>query len=159
MSDQTPRPLFPLNKIVVSIDGSENSNRAADVAIQIGKEFKAEVVVVNVVAEIVPAVYSPIGMNSPMVDYSPYFELAEDEGKKLVDKTVDAAKQQSVNAKGEVLKTLSSVVEAIIDAAQKEDADLIVVGTRGLGGFKKLVLGSVSSGVVSHAHCSVLVVR
>lgn len=159
MSSQDPRPLFPMKKIVVSIDGSENSNRAADAAIQIGKEYNVEVVVVNVVEEIIPTAYSPVGMNPPMVDYTPYFELAEDQGKKLVDQTVNAAKQQSVNARGEVLKTLSSVVEAIIDFAFKEDADLIVVGTRGLGGFKKLVLGSVSSGVVSHAHCSVLVVR
>jgi len=51
------------------------------------------------------------------------------------------------------------VVETIISHAAKEDVDLIVVGTRGLGGFKKMLMGSVSSGIISHADCPVLVVR
>jgi len=51
------------------------------------------------------------------------------------------------------------VVETIINHAAKEDVDLIIVGTRGLGGFKKMLIGSVSSGVISHANCPVLVVR
>jgi len=51
------------------------------------------------------------------------------------------------------------VVETIINHAAKEHVDLIIVGTRGLGGFKKMLIGSVSSGVISHANCPVLVVR
>ena len=47
----------------------------------------------------------------------------------------------------------------ITEFAKKERADLIVVGTRGLSGFKKLLPGSVSSGIATHAPCSVLVVR
>lgn len=53
----------------------------------------------------------------------------------------------------------TSVVQAITEKALEKGVDLIVVGTRGLGVFKRLLLGSVSKGVVSHAHCSVLVVR
>jgi nucleotide-binding universal stress UspA family protein len=58
-----------------------------------------------------------------------------------------------------VLERALSVVEAINDVALNEKVDLIVTGTRGLSGFKKVVLGSVASGVVEHAHCSVLVVK
>jgi len=54
---------------------------------------------------------------------------------------------------------VSSVVDAIVQFAEKEKVELIVVGTRGLSGLKKLILGSVSSGVVSQAPCSVLVVK
>jgi len=48
-------------------------------------------------------------------------------------------------------------IRAII--AEKEKVDLIVVGTRGRSGFKKLLLGSVASGVVNYAHCPVLIVK
>ena len=73
---------------------------------------------------------------------------------KLVNEVVQKAKGEGINARGEVLRTISSTVESIVEVADKEHVDLIVVGTRGFGGFKKLLLGSVSSGVVSHASCS-----
>jgi nucleotide-binding universal stress UspA family protein len=53
----------------------------------------------------------------------------------------------------------ASAVGGIVGFAEKENVDLIVVGTRGRSGFKKLLLGSVASGVVSYAHCPVLIVK
>ena len=100
-----------------------------------------------------------MGVAGPVLDYSAYYEAVERDTKKIVEDGVQKAKQQSVKVRGEALKTVSSVAEAIITEAEKENEDLIVVGTRGLGGFKKLVLGSVSSAVVAHATCSVMVVR
>jgi nucleotide-binding universal stress UspA family protein len=50
-------------------------------------------------------------------------------------------------------------VYAITNYADEKHVDLIVVGSRGMGGFKRMLLGSVSSGILNHAHCSVLVVR
>ena len=47
----------------------------------------------------------------------------------------------------------------IIQYAEKENIDLIVIGTRGRSGFKKLLLGSTASGVVTYAHCPVLVTK
>lgn len=49
--------------------------------------------------------------------------------------------------------------EVIIDIANQEQADLIVVGSRGLTGIQRFLLGSVSSRVSEHAHCSVMIVR
>jgi nucleotide-binding universal stress UspA family protein len=49
--------------------------------------------------------------------------------------------------------------EAIVDLAKREGVDLVILGSHGLSGLKKLLLGSVSSHVVAHAPCSVLVVK
>ena len=145
--------------MLVSTDGSENANRAVKAAISIASQYRAELVIVHVVSEIVPYSYAPLGVPTPPTDYSQFFQSAETAGKKVVEAAVAEATAQSVRATGLIQTTASSIVETILDAAEKEKVGLIVVGTRGLGGFKKLVLGSVSSGVVSHARCSVLVVR
>jgi len=69
------------------------------------------------------------------------------------------AEKKGVKSKPQTSETVGSVVQAITDYAANEKIDLIVMGTRGMGGFKKMLLGSVSSGVVTHANCAVLVVR
>jgi nucleotide-binding universal stress UspA family protein len=76
-----------------------------------------------------------------------------------VAQSVKRANDQGMQAQSETLESVSSVVEEITHCAETKSVDLIVIGTRGLGGFKRLLLGSVSSGVVTHAHCNVLVVR
>jgi nucleotide-binding universal stress UspA family protein len=159
MSSNPGKALFPLKKILVSTDGSENANRAVEAAIALAKQNGAELLIVHVVSEAVPAQYAPIGINAPVADYTNYFKTIEDQGRSLVSQTVDKAKHDGANARGEVLRTISSTVEALVEASEKDHVDLIVVGTRGLGGFRKLLLGSVSSGIVSHATCSVLIVR
>ena len=54
---------------------------------------------------------------------------------------------------------VKSVIRSIIDYANSKDVDLIVIGTRGRTGLKRLLMGSVANGVIQHAHCSVLLVR
>lgn len=61
--------------------------------------------------------------------------------------------------KTDVLVGYASVVKAIIQYAEKNKMDLIVTGSRGMSGFQKMLLGSVASGVVTYAHCPVLVVK
>ena len=53
----------------------------------------------------------------------------------------------------------SRVESAIINYAESEHVDLIVMGTRGRSGFKRILLGSVASGVLSYSHCPVMTVR
>jgi nucleotide-binding universal stress UspA family protein len=88
-----------------------------------------------------------------------YFASARKEAQGLVDDAVALAKKSGITAAGLVADPAYSIVEAIVQAASSHNIDLIVVGSRGLGGFKKLLIGSVSAAVVNHAHCSVLVVR
>jgi nucleotide-binding universal stress UspA family protein len=157
--------LFPNKKIVVAVDGSEYSERAAAVAIEIAKEQSAKLVALSVIpptefmmASTQPSLGGPLPM-APAVTYSEYYNVVEENARNWVGKIVEWGRKEGTNVEAKVVRTDSSTVGAIVDTANEEKADLIVIGTRGLGGFKKVLLGSVSSGVVEHAHCSVLVVR
>ena len=63
-----------------------------------------------------------------------------------------------VHLKTEIIAS-PSIVDAIVSFAEKENVDLIIIGTKGESAIKKFLLGSVSSGVVTYAHCTVMVVR
>jgi nucleotide-binding universal stress UspA family protein len=64
-----------------------------------------------------------------------------------------------VRVKTDVIDSPLSVVAAIVNYADREKADLIVIGTRGRSGVSRMLLGSVASGVVTYAPCPVLVVK
>jgi nucleotide-binding universal stress UspA family protein len=77
----------------------------------------------------------------------------------LFEEVEEMAQKSGVKIKTESLMNASSVPDSIVNYAAKNNIDIIVMGTRGRTGVKKLFLGSVASAVVSHAHCPVLVVR
>ncbi len=153
-------------KILVALDGSEGSQRAAQAALELAGKLKADLTVLHAISP--PTSYyhstiaSPTGISLPAPsqrEIDAYYAYARKVALGIVGETESKAKRQGVHVKTEIPEAVSSVVEIIINHAAKENVDLIVVGTRGLGGFKKMLLGSVSSGIVSHAHCPVLVVR
>ena len=69
------------------------------------------------------------------------------------------ARGKDADLRTEIVEGSTSVEATIVDYAEREGVDLIVVGTRGLTGFKRSLLGSVASGVVTYAHCPVMVVK
>jgi nucleotide-binding universal stress UspA family protein len=152
--------------MLVALDGSETSARASQAALELAEKLKAELVVLHAI--IPPALYyhtetSPEG---PVIEppthekeVDVYLEYARRVGRGIVDPTVSEAKKRGISVRADIPEATASVIETIVNQAVKENADLIIVGTRGLGGFKKLLLGSVSRGVVDHAHCPVLVIR
>jgi nucleotide-binding universal stress UspA family protein len=71
----------------------------------------------------------------------------------------EKANEYNVELKVEFIVDPTSIIGAIVEYAERENIDLIVIGSRGLTGFRKLLLGSVASGVVTYAHCPVLVVK
>jgi nucleotide-binding universal stress UspA family protein len=135
-------------KVLVPVDGSENSMRAAEVGIKLARDSGAELVVLSVVA--VP---------SSIIASDSILTKLEKDVDSWVGNVKQSADKQGVKIRKEVIRSSSSVVQAITEHAQLEGADIIVIGTRGLGSFKRLILGSVSEGVVRHAPCDVLVVR
>lgn len=156
----------PFKKILVAIDGSDSSKRAAQVALGLATGLKADLILLHAISP--PTNYygstipTPSGVAAPpssQHEIDAYYDYARRAAKAMVEDIESQARRGGVKVKTEFPQGVSSVVETIIDHAVEEKADLIVVGTRGLGGFKKLLLGSVSSGVVSHASSPVLVVR
>lgn len=141
---------FP-KRILLATDGSDCAETAGGVAVDLANKSAAELDVVHAY-EFVPArEYAGVALRlrSPG-------EFAK-QGQRVLDEQVDRIGQMG----GEVADArlcVGSPADQILCRAEASDADLIVVGRRGLGGVKRFLMGSVSEGVVQHARCPVLVV-
>jgi len=143
-----------INKILVATDGSDISLKAAKHAIKIAKALKARVVCIHGVGT--PAYYTELGQ-SKMVEE--YYKEARRLSSIYLAKIVDLGLKEGIDVKTEIMIDVISVPDAITNYASNEGIDIIVIGTHGRRGMKRLLLGSVANAVVSHAHCPVLVVR
>ena len=153
-------------KILVAIDGSQESISAADYAISIAKEttitaaekHSSELILLHVMPSEVK-----FGHASGIFGVIPpeHAEHMKQEAHKWFEKIRDNLDNTHSNIVicTEVISTGASPQVAIVEYAEKNNVDLVVVGTRGMSGLKKLLLGSVASGVVTYAHCPVLVVK
>ncbi|MGA9166698.1 MAG: universal stress protein [Nitrososphaeraceae archaeon] len=86
-------------------------------------------------------------------------EKDREEMEDWTEKIKETAKENNVQIETKIVQIPMSVEEAIVVYAEKENIDLIVVGTRGRTGFAKKLLGSAALGVVTHASCPVTVVK
>jgi nucleotide-binding universal stress UspA family protein len=148
------------NRILVATDGSTDARKATRVAVDLAKRWDAELIVLNVIptpTALYAATDRTISPNRRAIE--DYYRSAREEAARVTRHAVALAKEQGVKARGTFLDARRSTVDLITRFSRNQKVDLIVTGTRGLSGFKKLLLGSVSSGLVSHASCSVLVVR
>jgi nucleotide-binding universal stress UspA family protein len=151
------------SKILITVDGSEQSMDAADYAIVMAKkeDNNAQLIALHVLFSQTGYAYSTnmFGLVTP----SSINELLEDakyEAQQWFDKIKEKLYENGdIQLKTEVVVSPTSVVGAIVDYAEHENVDLIVIGSRGRSGFKKLLLGSTASGVVTYATCPVLVVK
>ncbi|XP_070206089.1 universal stress protein in QAH/OAS sulfhydrylase 3'region-like [Littorina saxatilis] len=141
--------------VVIGIDDSEFSDYAFDFYMRNGHRDGDEIVLVHV-SEYTSLVQAPALLTDPVV----VTELIKEEElkvKHLVEKYSEKMKNLHVGAK--VKQMSGKVGEAILMAAKEENADLIVMGTRGMGKVRRTFLGSVSDYVLHHAHVPVLVCR
>lgn len=152
-----------ITKILVPVDGSKPSDKAAEYAIDIAKRVKANIVAVHVIH--LPAYAltpTPIeGMPTHMMTPIP-MTISNEERKmaeNYMNKVKKMAKRAKVKIETKIVEDQPSIVHAITKIAEKEGCDLIVMGTKGRTGIKRFLLGSVASGVVTYAPCPVLVVR
>jgi nucleotide-binding universal stress UspA family protein len=137
--------------IVVGTDGSQAADRALEEAIDIAQRDGARLHLVTAFPD--PAVIRErvtSGATSVQVNLS---EIADS----VLTRAAERAGEKGVPV--ETYASESDPAEAILEVAKAQDADLIVVGSRGLSGIQRFLLGSVSSKVSEHAACSVMIVR
>lgn len=146
-------------KILVAVDGSESSLRAADYAIQLAaKEDNALVILLNILG------ISTAKQVASSIILAPTFGLKEYErykrgAKILLDKISKRSEEKGIQTIVEIVGGPLPAASSILNYAENQNVDLIVVGTRGKSGIKKLLLGSVASSVVTYAGSNVLVVK
>ena len=138
--------------IVVGFDGSKQSHDALEWAIEESRYRDAELRVVTVWNK------APMSWYPAMLETAAGEIVAEDSPEQQAE-ALSAAAAQAAAGVNVVTRTIQndSAASAILEAAR--EADLVVIGSRGHGGFAGLHIGSVSTQVVSHSPCPVLVVR
>ncbi len=135
--------------IVVAVDGSSTSMRALQWALDAARARKAPVTVVHAWR---PIMLATLDYSVPIVDVEAFATA----GQQVVDDALAAVDLGGLPAPVERLVVEGAPARSILEAAA--DASLIVVGSRGRGGFAGLLLGSVSQHVITHAACPVVVV-
>lgn len=147
------------SNILVAIDGSEHSFKAAEYAIDLAKSFGAQLYAVTVTY--IPASDHMLQrdiINKSLIEDNIDNNDMKDAGKWFENFTQNA-KENNIQLKTELINSTKPVDYIILEYAEEQKIDLIVVGTRGRTGFKRLLLGSIASSIVTYAHCPVMTVK
>ena len=155
--------IFP-TKILLATDGSSEAELATRTAVDLSQRTDSELHVIHVLdvhptALLYPEATDPEGVEMP----DPILEedlqqSSEQRGREVLDEEVERVR----SAGGTVAQAhlmMGGAAREIVHLAEDLGADLIVMGTRGRGGIRRALMGSVSDSVIRHAHCPVLVVR
>ena len=159
-------------KLLVPIDGSKASENALEYAIKLQQNLlpnaDKEIIILNVL----PHIHVPLGFERPMkslktgetISLTDFIqEMNEAIKKEWIDKLSDIKKKyetSEIKIKSLIIGGISSIADNIISFADKENANIIVIGNIGLGGISKIkTLGSISRNVSEKANCPVLIVH
>ena len=145
--------IFP-TRILLATDGSEEAELAALRAVDLADATDSELHVVHV--GVVPIFLK--SYPGTLGYYGKLYEQIEEVSRELLRKQSWRVKAAGGTVAGAHLK-MGAVDLEIVALAEELGADLIVMGSRGLGGVRRALMGSVSDSVVRHAHCPVWVVR
>lgn len=139
-----------VKRIVVGLDGSEGSARALEWATTLARDLYADIVAVHSLPRVLPPP-SPVFL----MDYD------EERERKALQQLLEDEWCASLRRDGLPYRAfceIGSAADVIMNIADRENADLIVVGSRGRGGFTGLLLGSVSQQIANHARQAVVIV-
>ena len=165
LEDQQQHNVGRISKILVAIDGSEHSMKAAELALDVAKkeltrspEVDSELIALTVLDVSKPRRFLSSFIAAPTYGLR---ELEEERNaaKQWMDVVCKKAEDKKIPFRSEIIEGLVSAEATIVDYAESHEVDLVVIGTRGRTGFSKVLLGSVASRVVEYAPCSVIVVK
>ena len=137
--------------ILVPVDGSDNSYRALDAALLLSEKLSSNISVIHVMEQF------PITHIGSEKLLSEMLEAYKKENQDILSKCSEIATQKGLTIKTLLLQ--GNPASVILDYSKKEKFDLLIMGTRGLGKFKELILGSVSGKIVHHSPCAVMLIR
>jgi nucleotide-binding universal stress UspA family protein len=142
-------------KILVAVDGSATSLRGLDEAIKIAKSNRGQLLLVHVVDELVIATdYVPTVYSAPI------FEALRESGARILAQAATVVRHADLSCEQKLVETLSGrVADEIVKQAREWRADLIVMGTHGRRGLKRLALGSDAETVLRQSAVPVLLIR
>ena len=155
--------VFP-TRILLASDGSESAAYATEVAVELSKKTHSELHVLYVGEDSTALLY-PQAAEPAWVEQEDLAPLEEEQGQQfeqVARQTLDAEVQKVRAVGGTVAQAhlrMGTPAAEIVGLAEELEVGLVVVGSRGLGGIRRALMGSVSDAVVRHAHCLVLVVR
>lgn len=139
------------SKILIAVDGSEVSYRALDAALFLSEKLGSKITAIHVM-ENVPTVY----IESQKV-LDELLEVRKNESQKILDECSLIATKKGITLTTNLLE--GNPASTILEFSQSEKYDVIIIGSRGMGKFKELILGSVSSKVIHHSTCPILLIR
>ena len=143
-----------LSKILVAIDGSEMSFKAANYGIEFAKKYNSKLIIIHVIH-----IHAAGLMYTTESAFNQFIEKSKKESEEWFKTIRNQSKDQDVEIKTENVEEMYSVPGAIIKHAEEENADVIIIGSTGKSGFKRLLLGSVASDVVRYSKCPVFVIK
>lgn len=142
-----------MKPVMLATDGSPTAEKATDTAIELAKLLDTELIVVTVWE--IP--YTIVGFAPAPTASGELATMSEEEAQRVVVDAAARAEEAGVEARTAVLR--GRAIEEISAAADMYDPRLLVIGSHGWSVVKRALFGSVSTGVLHHATCPVLVVR
>jgi len=140
------------HKILVATGGSPWSEKAVEYAVGMARDYALDLVILHVVSEAPPYFIAEAGASLETLLVN-----SEEAGRVLLAEAAATAAAAGVTCTTELV--WGRVPDVVCRVAEENNCDLIVVGSRALTGFKRLMLGSISNAIASKARCPVLIVK
>jgi len=152
-----------MKKILVPIDGSEQADKALTFALDLAQKYTTEVEILHVIPPFsIKLTPYPVMGESPVIPpqwLNDYYKQAKEESGKMLSEAKKLAQSKAGDLKISSKLGEGRPSDIIVAEAESENFDLIVMGSRGLGGIKEFILGSVSNQVVHESKSPVLIVK
>jgi nucleotide-binding universal stress UspA family protein len=150
-----------ISKILVGVDGSKSSLNAANYATYLSVKFNSEIILLSIVPSKIH--HGDSSGVFGMVSQS-YLNDYKKEAEKWFKEIINSVKNEETfeiekKIKTDIITTPFSIAASILNYAEERDVDLILIGTRGNSGLKKMLLGSVASDIVTYSYCPVLIIK